>query len=125
MRRILIIFLTSVFLCSCAETDNNGNIIYDEEGNEQIDGMKTTGLVVGTLAILTTAILIGKHSNGTSSYSGGNSYSGNCECPNDRDSNGNYCGNRSAYVRENGYNPTREYCITKENNSFESIKYRY
>lgn len=128
MKKLICYLIITILLTSCAARDEKGNIIYNEDGSEKISGWRTTGAIVGTLAAIAGALAIAnqidKHGNG----SGGNSdndYNGTCECPNDKDVHGYYCGNRSAYIRFNGHQPSRNYCLNKEYRNPWSNRYTY
>ena len=56
MKKIAL-FLMIILLSGCAQHDEDGNIMYDDEGNEQIDGWKTAGLVAG-IAVATTGVVL-------------------------------------------------------------------
>lgn len=128
MIRFFRFFLICILITGCAARDDDGNIMYNENGEEKVDGLKTAGLILGALAVVATGIVVSKHSNENYGGGGGNSnsdYPGNCECPNDKDSRGYFCGERSALMRSNGYAPSREYCLAKDNNLNRYLKYRY
>lgn len=125
MIRFFRFFLICILITGCAARDDDGNIMYDENGEEQTDGLKTAGLIFGALAVVATGIVIAKHSNENYGGGGNSGYSGNCECPNDKDSRGDFCGERSALIRPNGYAPSREYCLNKDYNFNRPLKYRY
>ena len=119
MKKIAALFII-ILLSGCAQHDEDGNIMYDDEGNEQIDGWRTAGLVAGVAVATTGVVLMARNShkwnmNGGSGYnsqsqSNTDSYSGNCLCPSDLDSLGHKCGDRSSYSRPGGQKPSPEFC---------------
>lgn len=120
MHKVIII---SLFLLSgCAARNDDGSIIYNPDGSEKISFWRTTGLVVGLPLIILGAAYGMKGGGGNSNSS---NYDGNCECPNDKASDGSYCGNRSAFSRAGGANPTREQCLAKESSNPYPPQYQY
>lgn len=122
--KIILILISLCVLSGCAARNDDGSIIYNPDGSEKISFWRTTGLVVGLPLIILGAAAYGMKDSG----GGGNnssSYDGNCECPNDKASDGDYCGNRSAYSRAGGANPTREQCLAKESSNYYPAKYTY
>lgn len=115
MKRIALL-LSIVMLFGCAQHDENGSVMYDEEGNEQIDGWKTAALVAGVAIATTGAVLMARNShkwnmNGGGGYSSSqNDYTGPCQCPSDLDSLGHVCGARSAFSRSGGAVVSEAYC---------------
>lgn len=119
MKKIAL-FLMIILLSGCAQHDEDGNIMYDDEGNEQIDGWKTAGLVAGIAVATTGVVLMARNSHKWNTNGGGyysqpqnntsDNYSGNCLCPSDVDASGRTCGERSSYSRPGGQKPTAEFC---------------
>lgn len=116
--KISLILILTFLSTGCASRDDDGNIIYDEHGEEEISGWRTGGAILTGLAVATGVVLMARNShkwNGGSSNAGGSNRSLRCECPDDIDIAGHRCGNRSAYSRSGGQEFSSSYCSAKIN----------
>lgn len=121
MKNILHVMLFAALLSGCAARDENGEIIHNPDGSEQISFWRTTGLVVGIPLVILGAAAMAKNSGGSSDFS---NYAGSCECPNDTASDGSLCGKRSAFYRTGGATPSAYSCHLKEA-SYSNKQYTY
>lgn len=116
--KISLVLILTLLSTGCASRDDDGNIIYDENGEEEVSGWRTSGAIVAGLAVATGVVLMARNShkwNGGSSNAGSSHRSLSCECPDDIDIAGKRCGNRSAYSRTGGREFSPAYCSAKLN----------
>lgn len=116
--KISLVLILTLLSTGCASRDDDGNIIYDEHGEEEISGWRTSGAILTGLAVATGVVLMARNSHKWNSGYGNSRSSNrslNCECPDDIDIAGHRCGNRSAYSRSGGQEFSSSYCNAKIN----------
>lgn len=97
MKKLIASLLVVNFLSGCAARGENNEILYNEDGTEQISIPRTVGAVVFGAAIVAVAILAAQGGGG-----GGYSDEPNCNHADDIASDGTECGARAAVFKEGG-----------------------